>query len=73
MTGAARLLLSERIVGAANEDPRTKFADLNMLVAPGGRERTIEERRALLDSSGFAPVGTAPTASGLSVIEARPS
>jgi hypothetical protein len=73
MADAARLVLVERIVGAANEDPRTKFSDLNMLVAPGGRERTIEEWRALLDSTGFALVGTTPTASGLTVIEARPS
>jgi hypothetical protein len=72
MTDAARLLLVERVVGAANEDPRTKFSDLNMLVAPGGRERTIEEWRALLDPAGFRLIGTTPTASGLSVIEARP-
>jgi O-methyltransferase domain len=73
MTEAARLLLIERIVGAPNEDPRTKFADLNMLVAPGGRERTIEEWRALLEPAGFRLVGTTPTASGLAVLDARPS
>jgi hypothetical protein len=71
MAASARLLLVERIVGAANEDPRTKFSDLNMLVAPGGRERTIEEWRTLLESAGFALDGTTPTASGLSVLEAR--
>jgi O-methyltransferase domain/Dimerisation domain len=73
MSEAARLLLIERIVGVVNEDPRTKFSDLNMLVAPGGRERTIEEWRALLESTGFGLVGTNPTASGLAVIEARAS
>jgi O-methyltransferase domain/Dimerisation domain len=73
MADAARLLLVERIVGAVNEDPRTKFSDLNMLVAPGGRERTIEEWRTLLEPAGFGLVGTTPTASGLAVIEARAS
>jgi hypothetical protein len=73
MTEAARLLLIERIVGAANEDPRTKYMDLTMLVGPGGRERTIDEWRALLAFAGFGLVGTTPTASGLAVIEAQPS
>jgi O-methyltransferase domain/Dimerisation domain len=70
MTDPAVLLLVERVVGAPNEDPRTLFADLNMLVAPGGCERTSDEWRALLDAAGFALDGTTPTASGLSVIEA---
>ena len=45
MTSDATLLLIERIVGAPNDDPATKFSDLNMLVMPGGKERTIEEYR----------------------------
>ena len=65
--------LGKRIVGAPNEDPRTKFSDLNMLVAPGGRERTIEEWPALLEPAGFELVGTTPTASRLAVLDARPS
>ncbi len=69
----ARLLLIERIVGPPNEDPRTKFGDLNMLVAPAGRERTIEEWEALLKSAGFRLVEVTPTASGLAVIEAAPA
>jgi O-methyltransferase len=73
MTEAAVLLLVERVVGAPNEDPRTAFSDLNMLVAPGGRERTSEEWQALLEPAGFRLIGTTPTASGLSVIEASAS
>jgi hypothetical protein len=73
MTEAAVLLLVERVVGGPNEDPRTAFSDLNMLVAPGGRERTSDEWRALLDVARFGLVRTTPTASGLSVIEASAS
>jgi len=73
LSEAARLLLIERIVGVVNEDPRTKFLDLNMLVVPGGRERTIEEWLALLESTGYVLVGTTATTSGLCVIEARAS
>jgi hypothetical protein len=73
MTPEARLLLIERIVGAPNEDARTKFSDLNMLVAPGGRERTIEEWGTLLESTAFRLDEATPTASGLFVIEASPT
>jgi hypothetical protein len=70
MHDGALLLLIERIVGPPNEDARTKFGDLNMLVNPYGRERTIDEWDGLLRASGFVLEGTTPTASGLAVIEA---
>jgi hypothetical protein len=65
------LLLVERDLGPPNEVPAAKLSDLNMLVAPGGRERTQEEYAALLAASGFAFAGA--TAAGVvNVIEARP-
>jgi hypothetical protein len=73
MAADATLLLIERIVGPPNEDPRTKFSDLNMLVAPAGRERTLDEWDALVTRAGFRLVTTAPSASGHAVIEAAPS
>jgi hypothetical protein len=46
-----------------------KFLDVNTLVlAEGGRERTEEEYRRLLDQAGF----TIATVSPLSVVEAVP-
>lgn len=66
------LLIIERQIGPANGDPEPKFSDLNMLVAPGGRERTIEEFEALLDASGFRLSGVSPNAAGLHVIEGTP-
>jgi hypothetical protein len=73
MAADATLLLIERIVGPPNEDPRTKFSDLNMLVAPAGRERTLDEWDALVTRAGFRLVTTAPSTSGHAVIEAAPS
>jgi hypothetical protein len=66
----AVLLLIERDLGAPNEAPGAKLSDLNMLVNPGGRERSLEEYAALLDAAGFRLVAATPTASGLSVFEA---
>ena len=71
MAPAARLLLIERIVGAPNDDPRTKFSDLNMLVGPGGRERTEDQYASLFESTGFRLVGATPTAGTHTVFEGK--
>jgi O-methyltransferase domain len=49
----ALLLVIERIVGSANEDPDSKLSDLNMLVGPGGQERTRQEFAELLAAGGW--------------------
>jgi hypothetical protein len=51
--------------------PAAKFSDLNMLVGPGGRERTPEEYAALLAAAGYELLGETPTETGVSVFEAR--
>ena len=48
-----------------------KLIDLEMLLMPGGRERTEEEFRALFERAGFNMTRIVPTKSPLSVIEAR--
>ena len=67
----AKLLLIERLVGPPYEMPATKFSDLNMLVSPGGRERTREEYSALLAKAGFELTDVFP-AGIFNVIEAQP-
>jgi hypothetical protein len=67
------LLVIERLLGPPNADPATKLMDLNMLVAPGGRERTVDEFESLFAAAGFRLVGATPTAAGLSVIEGVPA
>jgi O-methyltransferase domain/Dimerisation domain len=51
--------------------PDTKLSDLNMLVGPGGRERTAEEYAALLSTAGYEYLGETPTAAGVSLFEGR--
>jgi hypothetical protein len=67
----AKLLLIERLVAPPNEMPAAKFADLNMLVSPGGRERTREQFSDLLTKSGFELTRIFPAGTH-NVIEARP-
>jgi hypothetical protein len=67
------VLVVERLLGGPNEAPRAKFSDVNMMVAPGGRERTLEEYGTLLDAAGFRLRAETPTSSGHSVIEATPA
>lgn len=71
MRETARLLLVERLIASPNETPATKFADLNMLVLPGGRERTRDEFVDLCASSGFELTCIFPAGTH-NVIEAQP-
>jgi len=68
------LLLVERIMPEApittDEDRAHAMSDLNMLRGPGGRERTKQEYRDLLNESGFDLKSTYP-AGRFNVIEAR--
>jgi hypothetical protein len=66
------VLLIEADLGQPNETPASKFADLNMLVLPGGRERTLDEYAALLESAGFRLERATPTSSSYLVIEGVP-
>ena len=71
--GGGTVLLVERIVGPPNQGPETKLGDLNMLVGPGGQERTLDEFRELFDEAGYQLVGETPTASEMHVIEGAPA
>jgi hypothetical protein len=71
--GDGTLILIERILGPQNETPDAKLSDLNMLVGPGGQERTLDEYEALLAAAGYDLVGATPTDSGMFVIEGAPA
>jgi hypothetical protein len=64
-----RLLLIEAVIRPGNEPSGAKWLDLLMLVIAGGRERTEEEWRALLESAGWEPVRFFESGA----IEARPA
>ena len=57
--------------GRQNAPDLGKLIDLEMMMMPGGRERSESEFRALFASAGFELTRVVPTRSPLSVIEAR--
>lgn len=68
-----KLLLVEMVITQGNEPVFGKFLDLHMLaVAPGGKERTEAEYRALLAQAGFQLTTVVPTQAGSSMVEAKP-
>ena len=68
----AALVLIEAIVPAGPQADLGKLIDLEMMLMPGGRERTEEEFDALFARTGFQMTRIIPTESPLWVIEARP-
>jgi hypothetical protein len=66
-----KVLLLEAVLQPGNAPDLGKLIDLEMLMLPGGRERSESEFRALLASAGFELTRVIPTRSPLSIIEAR--
>lgn len=69
----ARLFVLETAVAGPNEGRAAKFSDLNMLVSPGGQNRTLAEYRALLAAAEFDLRESPPTAVGGNVLVAVPA
>ncbi len=67
-----KVILIETVLQPGNEPDLGKLIDLEMLLLPGGKERTADEFAALFTSAGFELTRIVPTQSPLSVIEARP-
>jgi len=67
-----RLLVIEMVIKPGNEAQPAKWLDLNMLVLPGGRERTEAEYRDMYAKAGFRLERVVPTPTEVSVIEGRP-
>jgi len=72
MEGDGKLLLVETVIPAGNEPSLGKILDLEMLLMPGGRERTEAEYRDLYVAAGFRLTRIIPTQSPVSVIEGVP-
>jgi hypothetical protein len=71
-SGARKLLLVEMILGERNEMHPSKFLDIEMLMLPGGRERTEAEYASLFQKSGFSLAHVVRTQSPHCIIEAMP-
>jgi len=69
---SARLLVLETVIPPGNDPMFGKLLDLNMLVIPGGLERTESEYRELFAAGGFRLNRIVPTSTEVSVIEGLP-
>ena len=65
-----RVLLVEAVIAAGNNHDFGKLIDLEMLVSPGGKERTAAEYAELFSRAGLRLTRIVPTKSPFSVIEA---
>ena len=70
MPDNGRVLIIDSVIPPGNEPHMKKILDIEMLIAPGGVERTAEEFETLLNNSGFRLNRIIPTASPNSIIEA---
>jgi hypothetical protein len=68
-----RLLVVDCVIQPGNEFSPAKFLDLQMLLFPGGRERTEQEFRDLLAASRWRLNRIVPTAAGEAVVEGFPA
>ncbi len=65
-----KVILLESVIPAGSTPDLGKFIDIEMLLLPGGRERTADEFRSLFERAGFTMTEVVPMKSPLSVIEA---
>jgi hypothetical protein len=70
MAPGGRVLVADRVIAPGNGPDWSKWLDINMLVGPGGQERTRDEFAALFESAGLKLVKVHATRSLLSVLEA---
>lgn len=68
-----RLLVIEMVIKPGNVPQPAKWLDLNMMVIPGGRERTEAEYRDMYAKAGFTLTRIVPTPTEVSVIEGKPA
>jgi hypothetical protein len=66
-----RVILVEAVLPADNSPNFGKLIDLEMMVMPGGRERTDGEFKSLFKRAGFSQMRVVPTQAPLWVVEGR--
>lgn len=64
-----KLLLAETVLETNDQPSLAKAMDVTMMALTGGRERTVEEFRALLSATGFELTRVVPTPSPFSIVE----
>ena len=70
MQSEAKVLILDTVLPEGNEPHFGKVMDMEMLVSPGGIERTAEEFRQLLEDAGLKLNRIIPTQSPIGIVEA---
>lgn len=70
MNDDGKVLIFETVISDGNEPHFGKIMDLEMMVSPGGIERTEEEYREILAATGLRLNRVIPTKSPVSIVEA---
>ena len=70
MPDGARVLILDAIIPPGDVPHPGKILDLEMLISPGGMERTAEQFDSLLTSAGFKMTQAIPTPSPIGIVEA---
>jgi hypothetical protein len=73
MAARAKLLVVENVIPPGNNPFFGKWLDVNMLVLPGGKERTREEYQTLYAAAGFRLSRVVPTRMEISIVEGEPA
>jgi len=71
MPDTGRVLIVDSVIPPGNDPHPGKMLDLEMLIAPGGLERTEAQFKTLLNNSGFELTRIIPTSSPVSIVEAK--
>ncbi len=69
MAPGGKVLLAEAVIPAGNDPCPAKLADIEMLVIPGGIERTEAEFQTLFSKAGLELKRIIPTGADISIIE----
>jgi O-methyltransferase domain/Dimerisation domain len=73
VNAGGKLLVVDSVIHPGNEFSPSKFLDLQMLIFPGGRERTEKQFRDLFTASGWKLNRIIPTAAVDSIVEGVPA
>lgn len=66
----SKVIVIEYILAPPNRGLHAKMSDLNMMLGPGGKERTVDEYRFLLSAAGLSLVSVEATSTMLSILTA---
>jgi hypothetical protein len=73
LNSGGKLLVVDSVIQPGNDFSPSKFLDVQMLIFPGGRERTEKEFRDLLAAAGWRLNRVIPTVASDSILEGVPA